>query len=55
MNIWIFLMACIFGIAETTHFGNNMLPNSDAEFICDGITLILFALSIRNKHDRVMP
>lgn len=56
MNWWIFLMACLFSIAETGHFGNNLLPHSDAEFICDGITLVLFALSIRGEakgaHER---
>jgi hypothetical protein len=48
-------MACAFGIAETVHFGNNLFPQSDAEWICDGITLVLFALSIRGKLDKVTP
>jgi hypothetical protein len=56
MNWWIFAMACVFAITETGHFGNNFLPHSDAEFICDGITLILVALSIRDKQtDRRTP
>lgn len=53
MNPWIFMMAVLFGIVETGHFGNNMLPHSDAELICDVIVLVLVALSIRNKQDEV--
>lgn len=49
MNLRIFVMAALFGIAETVYFGNNLLPASNAELICDGITLVLFALSIRSK------
>ena len=55
MNPWIFMMAVFFAIAETGHFGNNMLPHSDAEFICDGITLVLVALSIRDKQAKETP
>ena len=46
--IWpTFILANIFGLAETAHFGWNFLPGSDAEMICDGITCVLFVLSFR--------
>lgn len=37
----------IFAITYNEYFGNNWKPQSDAEVICDGICVLLFALSIR--------
>lgn len=51
--IAIWCMGMIFGLVETRHFGWNLTPQSDAEVICDGITVLLFALAIlayREKH-----
>lgn len=38
-------LAVFFGFWETAHFGWNAKPLSDAEVICDGITLLILALS----------
>ena len=46
MNLKIWLLALFFGTAETAYFGWNMLPQSPAEMICDGITVLLVALAI---------
>lgn len=45
MNWPIFLIAIGYGFAENAYFGWNIIPQSDAEMIADGIGLILFALS----------
>lgn len=37
----IMTLAVLFGLAETIYFGNNILPNSNAEKICDILVLIL--------------
>lgn len=42
-------LAIIFSLIETAHFGWNKFPQSDAEFICDGIAVILIALAIKSK------
>lgn len=41
--IWI--MAMLYGIVETRYFGWNLHPSSDAEIICDGITILIGALA----------
>jgi hypothetical protein len=46
MNWRIFWMSQIFWLIETWHFGWNFLPSSDAEMVCDGIVVLLLALSI---------
>ena len=51
MSITIFLSAMLFGLAETAYFGWNWLPKSGAEVICDGITLVIFALSFVAKKE----
>jgi hypothetical protein len=43
---WIWLMGTIFGVLETNHFGWKVMPRSDAEMICDGITILIWALAI---------
>jgi hypothetical protein len=45
MNWRLFIVAAAFGLIETAHFGWNMLPQSDPELICDGITLVLYGLA----------
>lgn len=42
-----FIVANVFGLLETAHFGWNFTPSSDAEMICDGIACVLLALSFR--------
>lgn len=44
-NPWIFVAGIWFGIMETAYFGWNMLPQSDAEIICDGIAVLISALA----------
>jgi hypothetical protein len=45
MDFRVFVLASAFGLIETAYFGWNMTPQSEAELICDGITLVLFALA----------
>ena len=47
-RIWV--LAVIFGLAETAYFGWNFSPKSPEEMICDGITLVLLAMSFMSKH-----
>lgn len=42
----IFACALAFGLGETHHFGWNAVPMSDAELICDGITLVLGCMGL---------
>lgn len=45
--IWpVFLIACLFGILETAHFGWNLKPGSGEEMICDGIAFLILAMSV---------
>ena len=46
------IIAVIFAWIETAYYGYNFWPSSDAELICDGIALILFALAIVVPADR---
>jgi hypothetical protein len=46
MRLQIFLLGVFFGLVETAHFGWNVTPKSDAEMICDGITVLIFAMSL---------
>ena len=41
MNIYIFFVAVVFGLVETSYFGWNFFPSTDAELVCDGIFLLL--------------
>lgn len=45
MNFNLVLLSLMFGVMETAYFGWNLTPQSDAEMICDGITLLIFALA----------
>jgi len=45
MNLNILGLAALFWIMETDHFGWNFTLGSDAELICDGIVVLLVALS----------
>ena len=46
MNPRILLFALAFGLVKTAYFGWNFFPASDAEIICDGITIIIGALAL---------
>ena len=48
----IILLAILYGFVETTYFGGNFFPKSDAEMICDGIGLILFSLAFLVPKDQ---
>lgn len=52
MNTRIFILAVLFGIAETAYFGWNVRPMSDAELICDGITTLILAMAFCGKCAR---
>lgn len=45
MNLQVLFTALFFGLVETHYFGWNLTPQSDAEIICDGIVMLIFALS----------
>lgn len=49
MNIAILILGITFLIRQNQYFGWNSLPKSDAELICDGITLIIFSLAFISK------
>lgn len=40
------LVALIYGYMVTSRFGNNWLPQSDAEVIADGIALVIAAIGV---------
>lgn len=44
-NWIIFYLAIVFGLIETAYFGWNMFPHSNAEIICDGISILICALA----------
>jgi len=46
MNIPIFLLSLLFWYSETKYFGWNALPQSPEEVICDGIAILIGALSL---------
>lgn len=48
----IYFLALCFGLYETSYFGWNWTPGSPSELICDGITLVLFALAIRRSPEK---
>ena len=49
MNWWIVFFSVSFGLMETAYFGWNFTPQSDAEMICDGITILIGALAFLGK------
>lgn len=42
---WIFGIGLLYGLSETAYFGWNMLPSGPMEVVCDGIGLVIAALS----------
>lgn len=50
MNLPILFMAVWFFITENAYFGWNARPQSADELICDGITMVLLALSLRTRR-----
>jgi hypothetical protein len=52
VDLRIRLIAIFFGTGETAYFGWNPLPRSDAELICDGITMILLAMAFLRRGDK---
>jgi len=47
MNWVIFSIFIVFWWMQNNYFGWNAKPASDAELICDGITLLLMALAFK--------
>lgn len=45
VNWLVFFTGQLFWLIETTHFGWNAFPESDAEVICDGIVFLITALA----------
>jgi hypothetical protein len=44
--IWLWFVAACFWWEQNEYFGWNRLPQSDAELIADGITIILVSIAI---------
>ena len=45
MNNKIAFISILFWAVSTHYFGWNMTPQSDAELICDGITMLILAMA----------
>jgi Mn2+/Fe2+ NRAMP family transporter len=46
MGICIVIIAVIYNVMTTSYFGNNFLPQTPAECITDGITLIIAVIGL---------
>lgn len=44
-RLGILTVATTYSLIETAHFGWNWWPKTDAELICDGISLVLMAVA----------
>jgi len=49
MNIPVLMVCLAFGYMKIDYFGWNSGAESEAELICNGIMLLIFALSILNN------
>lgn len=50
MNYTILWLAFCFWVVESAHYGWNFVAKSDAEVICDGISMLIFSLAfLRSK------
>lgn len=47
VNGWIVLGALTYNFTETAYFGWNWKAHSDAEIICDGISMLIMALAFK--------
>lgn len=45
-GVILMIIGGIFGYGETIYFGNNLLPNTKGELICDGISLVVFLIGL---------
>jgi len=45
INWTIMFFAMFFGLSETAYFGWNFSAQSDAEMVCDGITMIIASMA----------
>lgn len=55
VNWLVFFLGQLFWLVETAHFGWNFTPKSDAEIVCDGIAVLITALSIKRRSQRTIP
>ena len=46
VNIPILVVAIIYIVGMNLYFGNNWIPQSNAEIICDGIGAIIIAMAL---------
>jgi hypothetical protein len=51
VNIKVFIIATMFAVVENAYFGWNLTPKSDAELICDGIAMVMYALAFLRSGD----
>ena len=50
MNWPRFWIGLVWWLVETHHYGWNDVAESDAEMICDAISLVLLALAVERAH-----
>ena len=46
-GVILLIISLIFGTAETVYFGNNMLPGSILELLCDTLSLVVIIIGLR--------
>jgi hypothetical protein len=44
--IAIWCMALVFSLVKNAYFGWHLTPESDAELVCDGMTVLMFCLAL---------
>lgn len=44
--IAIWCIALVFSVMKNAHFGWHLVPESDAELVCDGMTVLMFCLAL---------
>lgn len=45
----IIVFALVFGSMQNSYFGWNLKPQSDAELVCDGLTILMLCLAMTVK------
>lgn len=50
MNWKVGAVSIWFWLIETAYFGWNLKPGSDAEMVCDGLALLIFALALMPRN-----
>ncbi len=54
VNWPIVFVFAIYAVVKDAYFGWNLTPKTDAELICDGIGVLVFALALLHKPEPVV-